>query len=305
MPELAHWPAPTQWEEDQSFGYRQITVFADKGNETRHQLQLESVGWPMDVAHRMLVWCPAPDLPASIPRQGNGNWTIDWFALVLSSALCAALALIALACIVIVAMLVRRARQRRLSLSLALVATVGAFVPPLSAFVALRISSIRTPSSVTSVVGAAAAARGWPDGVGVDWPAPTDWGEWRSFAYRRVSVNSEPSGQAAGQRSELLYQAQVDYLGWPWSFEQETQLLGPREQMQAFQSWTINWPRLLAASALCAAVSCMVAGLTVGCARLLKHWWRSRRHGCPQCHYPIGTSPRCTECGALLPTRTG
>jgi len=30
-------------------------------------------------------------------------------------------------------------------------------------------------------------------------------------------------------------------------------------------------------------------------------WWRVRRHECPKCGYPIGTSLQCTECGRELP----
>jgi len=31
--------------------------------------------------------------------------------------------------------------------------------------------------------------------------------------------------------------------------------------------------------------------------------WRMRRHCCPRCGYPVGTSPQCSECGAVIAPR--
>lgn len=45
----------------------------------------------------------------------------------------------------------------------------------------------------------------------------------------------------------------------------------------------------------------LLAGLLFFGGREFRRRWRLRRGLCPQCKYPIGVSPVCTECGAPLP----
>lgn len=44
----------------------------------------------------------------------------------------------------------------------------------------------------------------------------------------------------------------------------------------------------------------VAAGLLLVAPGVIRRWSRRRRHCCPACGYPTGTSPVCTECGAAL-----
>jgi hypothetical protein len=47
----------------------------------------------------------------------------------------------------------------------------------------------------------------------------------------------------------------------------------------------------------------LVAWLPIGGALQMRRWLRARRGACRACGYPLGTSPVCTECGALVSSR--
>jgi len=79
------WPAPTQWAEHRSFGYRYVAVYSGATPQaTSHQMQFESVGWPVPVVQRVEMWWPEDGPQPSMPP--NMDWVISWEELIVTSA---------------------------------------------------------------------------------------------------------------------------------------------------------------------------------------------------------------------------
>ncbi len=89
-----------------------------------------------------------------------------------------------------------------------------------------------------------------------------------------------PAGQIAS--GELVYASALAARG------------AGRERLIPFRP---RWAGLAAGSAGYAAVMALTLGVFGAARRAI----RRRRHGCPACGYPIGSSPVCTECGGEVP----
>ena len=82
------WPAPTQWQLEGSFGYRNFQVYGWEGTRSnptdRVQMQVERMGWPLPVLERVQMWWPWDDTKWATTSEPDPALQLAWSGVILN-----------------------------------------------------------------------------------------------------------------------------------------------------------------------------------------------------------------------------
>lgn len=81
------WPAPTQYQVEGSFAYRNINVYGadpDGDANSRFQMQVERIGWPLPVLERVQMWWPWNDAGWASSAAPDPAMRVAWTGAVLN-----------------------------------------------------------------------------------------------------------------------------------------------------------------------------------------------------------------------------
>lgn len=82
---------------------------------------------------------------------------------------------------------------------------------------------------VANLIGAEAAAAGWPAATPLPWPDVTGWSDERRFAYRRLGAWSWPEPPPDADQAKTTHQMELEEFGWPLPVLDRLQLWWPWE----------------------------------------------------------------------------
>ena len=124
------------------------------------------------------------------------------------------------------------------------------------------------------------------------WVMEAGWPMRSLYLWRNSSVIAPSTNILALQR--IRPKSWTDGLAIPWG------LAGSRTRLYRYLPTQVHWLGF----AMDAAFYAWVLWIAISLALVLRGRGRVRRGLCPLCAYPIGTSPKCTECGLRVRRRS-
>jgi hypothetical protein len=159
-----------------------------------------------------------------------------------------------------------------------------------------------TVATTLQVRGAEAAALGWPHATphSNPWPRPNSVQQSRAFGYRATEVWAQNPRGGSG------FQMQHNLTGWPLPVFEQVQMWWPwddpnwQSNAESDPAMSLHWPGLVFNPLILGGGAWLVLVFPFLAFHSLRRRRRRRRNECLACGYPIGTSQRCSECGAAV-----
>lgn len=168
----------------------------------------------------------------------------------------------------------------------------------IAASVIRRPDELWSPFTVANIHDQAAATKPLPiDTSG--WPPARDYLEVELLGRREYDVTFAPPGEP------VTHAVRINLYGWPMGCLIEVDRWGPDGDPERRTSppdrtpLNVRWIGLFVNTLTFAAPVGLVFLAPLLMRRLVRAW-RRRRGLCPACHYPVGASSVCTECGFVL-----